>query len=258
MGAAVVAAFGSLGAVLGALLRSFRTVFISYARLAINNSTYTLKYTCLQIRHFHHRIILSLTIIRLCFHAISTIHCKKYISFDFRVFHFLLQCLKNKNDQLVCCSKTGTFPSKKKKGQVSVLNKRTNACARHENDSKLKTMRLRITENSAGGGGGRVSFYIFSKVCYLHKDYVKLSEELAPKPTAHSQQSFFLSVSSNNQLKSEQKWEHRAFSKRKKKNICLTVHALMSPSSHCYFTQGISCFDITFFHQFFFFFIYLE
>lgn len=58
----------------------------------------------------------------------------------------------------------------------------------------------------------------FGKVCYLHKDYIKLSEEIVPKPTAHSQQSFFLSVSPKNQLKSEQMWEQRAFSKRKKIN----------------------------------------
>lgn len=83
---------------------------------------------------------------------------------------------------------------------MSVLSRRTNASARHEIDSKLETMRLRITENSAGGWGGGSSFYTFSKVCYLHKDYVKLVEEIFPKPTAHSQQSVFLSASHKNQL----------------------------------------------------------
>lgn len=37
-------------------------------------------------------------------------------------------------------------------------------------------------------------------MCYLHKDYVKLVEEIFPKPTAHSQQSVLLSVSRKNQL----------------------------------------------------------
>lgn len=74
---------------------------------------------------------------------------------------------------------------------MSILSKRANATARHEIDSKLKTMRMRITENSAGWeGGGIASFYIFSKACYLHKDYFKLLEEIFPKPSAHSWQSF--------------------------------------------------------------------
>lgn len=30
------------------------------------------------------------------------------------------------------------------------------------------------------------SFYIFSKACYLHKDYIKLLEEIFPKPPARS------------------------------------------------------------------------
>lgn len=53
-------------------------------------------------------------------------------------------------------------------------------------------MRMRITGNSVGrrgvGGGGAemASFYIFSKACYLHKDYIKLSEEIFPEPSAHS------------------------------------------------------------------------
>lgn len=104
--------------------------------------------------------------------------------------------VKNKTKQKITSLsptlETGTSTSREKKGQMSVLSKRTNACARHEIDSKLETMRLRITENSAGGRGrGGASFYTFSKVCYLHKDYVKLLEEIFPKPTAHSQQSFF-------------------------------------------------------------------
>lgn len=63
---------------------------------------------------------------------------------------------------------------------MSIFSKSTNATARHEIDSKLKTMRMRITENVAGGGG-TASFYIFSKACYLRKDYVKLLEEIIPK-----------------------------------------------------------------------------
>lgn len=74
---------------------------------------------------------------------------------------------------------------------MSILSKRANATARHEIDSKLKTMRMRITENPAGRReGGTASFYIFSKACYLHKDYFKLLEEIFPKPSAHSWQSF--------------------------------------------------------------------
>lgn len=34
---------------------------------------------------------------------------------------------------------------------MNILSKRANATARHEIDSKLKTMRMRITKNSAGG-----------------------------------------------------------------------------------------------------------
>ncbi len=78
----------------------------------------------------------------------------------------------------------------KMKRQMSILSKRANATARHEIDSKLKTMRIRITENSARRGVGIASFYIFSKAWYLHKDYFKLSEEIFPKPSAHSWQSF--------------------------------------------------------------------
>lgn len=48
-----------------------------------------------------------------------------------------------------------------------------------------------LLRTQLGGGRGGASFYTFSKVCYLHKDYVKLLEEIFPKPTAHSQQSFF-------------------------------------------------------------------
>lgn len=40
------------------------------------------------------------------------------------------------------------------KRQMSILSKRANATARHEIDSKLKTMRMRITENPAGRRGG--------------------------------------------------------------------------------------------------------
>lgn len=73
---------------------------------------------------------------------------------------------------------------------MSVCSRRANATARHEIDSKLKTMRTRITENLAGGGAGIASFYIFSKAYYLHKDYFKLLEEIFPEPCAHSWQSF--------------------------------------------------------------------
>lgn len=37
------------------------------------------------------------------------------------------------------------------KRQMNILSKRANASARHEIDSKLKTMRMRITENPTGG-----------------------------------------------------------------------------------------------------------
>lgn len=91
MGAAVAATFGSLATV-PALFRSFRTVFISYARMVINNSPYMLKwmfkYTCFPISHFHCRIILSLKIMPLRFHAISTVHCKKINVICFDVFPF--------------------------------------------------------------------------------------------------------------------------------------------------------------------------
>lgn len=111
-----------------------------------------------------------------------------------------LPCFFLSQNQKKSPTETGTSTSGKK-GQMSILSKRTNACARHEIDSKLETMRLRITENSAGGGA-TASFYIFSKVCYLHKDYVKLLEEIFPKPIAHSQQSLFLSLSGRKETRS--------------------------------------------------------
>lgn len=37
------------------------------------------------------------------------------------------------------------------KRQMNILSNRANASARHEIDSKLKTMRMRITENLTGG-----------------------------------------------------------------------------------------------------------
>lgn len=37
------------------------------------------------------------------------------------------------------------------KRQMNILSKRANATARHEIDIKLKTMRMRITENPAVG-----------------------------------------------------------------------------------------------------------
>lgn len=83
--------------------------------------------------------------------------------------------------------------TKEIKWQMSILSKKANATARHEIDSKLETMRMRITENPARDGvvGGAIaSFYIVSKACYLHKDYFKLLEEIFPKPSAHSWQSF--------------------------------------------------------------------
>lgn len=78
---------------------------------------------------------------------------------------------------------------------MNISSEGAGAAARHETDSKLKTMRIRITENPAGwGGSGRggciASFYISSKACYLHKDYFKLLEEIFPKPSAHSRKSF--------------------------------------------------------------------
>lgn len=51
---------------------------------------------------------------------------------------------------------------------MSVLSKRTNARARHEIDSKLETMRLRITENSAGGWGGGALHSILSVKCAIY------------------------------------------------------------------------------------------
>lgn len=70
---------------------------------------------------------------------------------------------------------------------MSILSNSSNASARHKIDSKLRTMRMRITGNSVGRRGAEMaSFYIFSKACYLHKDYIKLLEEIFPKPPAHS------------------------------------------------------------------------
>lgn len=83
---------------------------------------------------------------------------------------------------------------------------------------KLETMRLRITANSSGGGGGGggSSFYIFSKVCYLHKDYIKLSEEIVPKPTAHSLQSFFPFCQSQKSAQVQADMRAESFFKKKK------------------------------------------
>lgn len=70
---------------------------------------------------------------------------------------------------------------------MSILSNSSNASARRKIDSKLRTMRMRITGNSVGRRGVEMaSFYIFSKACYLHKDYIKLLEEIFPKPPAHS------------------------------------------------------------------------
>lgn len=72
---------------------------------------------------------------------------------------------------------------------MSILSNSSNASARHKIDSKLRTMRTRITGNSVGRRGAEMaSFYIFSKACYLHKDYIKLLEEIFPKPPARSRQ----------------------------------------------------------------------
>lgn len=69
---------------------------------------------------------------------------------------------------------------------MSILSNSSNASARHEIDSKLRTMRMRITGTQLEEGGAEMaSFYIFSKACYLHKDYIKLLEEIFPKPPAH-------------------------------------------------------------------------
>lgn len=56
---------------------------------------------------------------------------------------------------------------------------------------------------------GIASFYIFSKACYLHKDYFKLLAEIFPKPSAHSLAIIFLSIShkTNSSCDSEQMWE---------------------------------------------------
>lgn len=81
----------------------------------------------------------------------------------------------------------GDKKKKKKHRQMSILSNSSNASARHKIDSKLRTMRMRITGNSVGRRGAEMaSFYIFSKACYLHKDYIKLLEEIFPKPPAHS------------------------------------------------------------------------
>lgn len=75
---------------------------------------------------------------------------------------------------------------------MSILSNSSNASARHKIDSKLRTMRMRITGNSVGRRGAEMaSFYIFSKACYLHKDYIKLLEEIFPKPPAHSRRCCF-------------------------------------------------------------------
>lgn len=55
---------------------------------------------------------------------------------------------------------------------MSILSKRANATARHEIDSKLKTMRMRITENSAGWEGGGLPHSIFS---VKHAIYIRIT-----------------------------------------------------------------------------------
>lgn len=78
---------------------------------------------------------------------------------------------------------------------MSILSKRANATARHEIDSKLKTMRTRITENSAEKKGGvwveELPHSIFSvKHAIYIRITLKLLEEIFPKPSAHSWKSF--------------------------------------------------------------------
>lgn len=45
------------------------------------------------------------------------------------------------------------------KRQMNISSYTANASARHGIDSKLKTMRMRITENPAGVGGGCLILY---------------------------------------------------------------------------------------------------
>lgn len=118
----------------------------------------------------------------------------------------------------------------KKKSQLSILNKGTNTSARHEIDSKLKTMRMRITENSAGvgGGGGGVGgeglILYFHKVCYLHKDYVKTIGGNIPKAFS-TQSAISLPLhrhKTNSTCNSEQMCKGTRVSE---KNICRSVCA---------------------------------
>lgn len=130
------------------------------------------------------------------------------------------------------------------KGQLSILSKSANATARHKIDSKLKTMRMKITEN-VGGGGGTASFYIFSKACYLRKDYAKLLEEIFPKPSAHSWQSFFPSISrkTNTTCDFEQMW--KGIEVCEKKYFPVSFHVDVAQwSLYCDFIQCVLPFDI--------------
>lgn len=65
-------------------------------------------------------------------------------------------CRAYKMHDALLTTKLSSTRGDKKKRQMSILCKRANATARHEIDSKLKTMSMRITENPAGrrGGGG--------------------------------------------------------------------------------------------------------
>lgn len=78
---------------------------------------------------------------------------------------------------------------------MSILSKRANATARHKIDSKLKTMRMGITENSAAGARVGASHSIFSA---KHAIYIRITLNYRRKYSQillHTLGNHFLSIS---------------------------------------------------------------
>lgn len=127
--------------------QSFGTVFISYARVEINNSTtlkWMFKYTRLSLQNY----------------IIPQNYCYILMQPQQRLILCLAFFLSQK--QKITNWNWNFYKQEKR----CILSKRSNACARHEIDSKLETMRLRITENSAGVGPPLHS--IFSVKCAIY------------------------------------------------------------------------------------------
>lgn len=64
-------------------------------------------------------------------------------------------------EKLQATEKPQRLPGDKKKRQMSILSNSSNASARHKIDSKLRTMRMRITGNPVEGRGGRNGLILY-------------------------------------------------------------------------------------------------